>query len=130
MKAASRNITALHSSVNTEHEQEGRGMLRREQSDSSFGRHEGLMSASLKAAECPEGFGIREDNRGEVFGPPESLIAGAAEPDDDGGGQDAPLDDAAQSEREYVRGRLREELKREPTEDELDEWLRQHTEGY
>ncbi len=42
----------------------------------------------------------------------------------------APLDDAAQSEREYVRERLREELKREPTEDELDEWLRQHTEGY
>ena len=44
--------------------------------------------------------------------------------------QDAPLDDAARSEREYVRQRLREELKREPTEQELDEWLRQHTEGY
>lgn len=43
---------------------------------------------------------------------------------------ETPLDDAAQSEREYVRRRLREELKREPTEDELDEWLRQHTEGY
>jgi hypothetical protein len=42
----------------------------------------------------------------------------------------APLDDAAESEREYVRERLREELKREPTETELDEWLRQHTEGY
>jgi len=43
---------------------------------------------------------------------------------------DAGLDGAAQSEREYVRKRLREELKREPTEEELDEWLRQHTEGY
>jgi hypothetical protein len=43
---------------------------------------------------------------------------------------DATLDDAARSEREYVRGRLREELKREPTEPEVDEWLRQHTEGY
>jgi hypothetical protein len=43
---------------------------------------------------------------------------------------DATLDDAARSEREYVRGRLREELKREPTEAEVDEWLRQHTEGY
>ena len=43
---------------------------------------------------------------------------------------DAGLDDAAQSEREYVRSRLREELKREVTDEELDEWLRQHTEGY
>jgi hypothetical protein len=50
----------------------------------------------------------------------------ATEPDD----VNAPLDDAARSEREYVRQRLREELKREPTEIELDEWLRQHTEGY
>lgn len=50
----------------------------------------------------------------------------AAEPDE----LETPLDDAAESEREYVRQRLREELKREPTEDELDEWLRQHTEGY
>lgn len=40
------------------------------------------------------------------------------------------LEDAARSEREYVRTRLREELAREPTEQELDEWLRQHTEGY
>ncbi|HEX8889194.1 MAG TPA: hypothetical protein VF779_08450 [Pyrinomonadaceae bacterium] len=43
---------------------------------------------------------------------------------------DAGLDDAAQNEREYVRDRLREELQREPTEAELDEWLRQQTEGY
>jgi hypothetical protein len=50
----------------------------------------------------------------------------ASEPDE----LETPLDDAAESEREYVRQRLREELKREPTEGELDEWLRQHTEGY
>jgi hypothetical protein len=43
---------------------------------------------------------------------------------------DAGLDDAARDEQEYVRGRLREELKREPTEEEIDEWLREHTEGY
>jgi len=43
---------------------------------------------------------------------------------------DGPLDDAAESERDYVRQRLREELKREPSESELDDWLRQHTEGY
>jgi hypothetical protein len=42
----------------------------------------------------------------------------------------APLEDAARNEREYVQERLREELKREPTEGEVDEWLRQHTEGY
>ncbi len=48
------------------------------------------------------------------------------EPDD----VDTPLGDAARGEREYVRERLRAELKREPTDSELDEWLRQHTEGY
>ena len=42
----------------------------------------------------------------------------------------APLDDAARTERDYVRQRLGEELRREPTEQEVDEWLRQHTEGY
>ena len=46
-------------------------------------------------------------------------------PDDDDS-----LEDAVREEREYVRSRLREELQREPTEEEIDEWLRQHTEGY
>ena len=40
------------------------------------------------------------------------------------------LEDAAQSEHEYLHERLRAELGREPSEEELDEWLRQHTEGY
>jgi hypothetical protein len=40
------------------------------------------------------------------------------------------LDDAARGEREDMRQRLREELGRGPSEEELDEWLRQHTEGY
>ena len=44
--------------------------------------------------------------------------------------EDAGLEDAARDEHEYLRRRLREELNREPTEEELDEWLRQHTEGY
>jgi hypothetical protein len=43
---------------------------------------------------------------------------------------DTGLEDAARTERDYLRQRLREELGREPTESELDEWLRQHTEGY
>ena len=44
--------------------------------------------------------------------------------------EDDTLEDAVQAERDYVRERLREELKREPTAAEVDEWLRQHTEGY
>jgi hypothetical protein len=54
----------------------------------------------------------------------------ASEEAAEGEDSNASLDDAAQNEREYVRQRLREELKREPTEGEVDEWLRQHTEGY
>ncbi len=57
-----------------------------------------------------------------------AALSGEAEEPEEGG--DEPLDDAARDEREYVRRRLREELQREPTESELDEWLRQHTEGY
>lgn len=40
------------------------------------------------------------------------------------------LEDAVEDEQEYLRERLRDELKREPTEAELDEWQRRHTEGY
>ena len=43
---------------------------------------------------------------------------------------DVELKDVAQTEHEYLHERLRAELGREPTEEELDEWLRQHTEGY
>jgi hypothetical protein len=37
---------------------------------------------------------------------------------------------AAREEREFVRQTLATELGREPTEDELNEWLREHTESY
>lgn len=40
------------------------------------------------------------------------------------------LNEIAETEHEYLHERLRQELGREPTEEELDEWLRQHTEGY
>lgn len=47
---------------------------------------------------------------------------------------DAPggdtLDDAARDEKEYARSRLSDELGREPTDAEIDEWLRDHTESY
>ncbi len=48
----------------------------------------------------------------------------------EGTDSDAKLEDVAQTEHEYLHQRLRDELGREPTEEELDEWLRQHTEGY
>lgn len=40
------------------------------------------------------------------------------------------LEDVARTEHAYLHQRLREDLGREPTEAELDDWLRQHTEGY
>ena len=40
------------------------------------------------------------------------------------------LSDVAREESEFLQARLRQELGREPTPEELDEWLRQHTEGY
>ncbi len=43
---------------------------------------------------------------------------------------DAGLEETFEKERNYLRQRLRDELRREPTEAELDEWLQQHTEGY
>jgi hypothetical protein len=40
------------------------------------------------------------------------------------------LEDVAETEHQYLHERLRKELGREPTEVELDDWLRRHTEGY
>ncbi len=40
------------------------------------------------------------------------------------------LADVVRDERELPRERLRQELGREPSEEETEEWLRQHTEGY
>lgn len=43
---------------------------------------------------------------------------------------EASLDEVAEHEHEYVHRRLRDELGREPSEEEMDEWLRRHTEGH
>ena len=40
------------------------------------------------------------------------------------------LTDVARVENEFLEQRLRQELGRQPTPEELDEWVRQHTEGY
>jgi len=58
-----------------------------------------------------------------------SFIEDAA-PEDSDADSDTELEEVVRSEREYVRERLREELGREPEDEEVDEWLRQHTEGY
>ncbi len=61
------------------------------------------------------------------------MVAGYSDPPADGAppeNVEPELEEVARIEREYVRGRLREELKREPTDAEMDEWLRQQTEGH
>ena len=64
----------------------------------------------------------------ERFHPPR--IFGGDEADGKPSVGDGTLEETARREREYVRERLRRELGREPTEEELSDWLRQHTEGY
>ena len=96
-------------------------MLRQKHADLSFTETHVFTSA-------PREWSVVSRGGRSVFGPSASSSEEADEPEDDA--VDAPLDDAARGEREYVRRRLREELQREPTESELDEWLRQHTEGY
>ncbi len=59
-----------------------------------------------------------------------SAAGEGASQSDDADTQDNSLENLVRQEREDARRRLRGELKREPTEEELDEWLRQHTEGY
>jgi len=59
-----------------------------------------------------------------------SFDAVAGESSEPVGDGEATLEEAAAREREYLRSRLRDELKRDPTDEELDEWLREHTEGY
>jgi hypothetical protein len=41
-----------------------------------------------------------------------------------------PLEEAARRERDYLREHLRQELGREPSEAEVSDYLRRHTEGY
>ncbi|HEY6804084.1 MAG TPA: hypothetical protein VI306_10930 [Pyrinomonadaceae bacterium] len=44
--------------------------------------------------------------------------------------EDQSLSAAGKEEEQFVRERLKDELGREPTRDEIDEWLREHTESY
>ena len=60
-------------------------------------------------------------------GPRDGTTEGQDAPDTTGGDT---LADAARDEREVAASRLRDELNRDPTDAEIDEWLRHHTEGY
>lgn len=79
--------------------------------------------------------GTEEQARGALWKIARTMASDSSEQSDEGTPQpedaeDHELEDAARDEREYLRQRLSEELGREPTQGELDEWLRQHTEGY
>jgi DNA-directed RNA polymerase specialized sigma subunit len=43
---------------------------------------------------------------------------------------DSELDETVREEAEFLRDKLREQLGREPTDEEVNEWLREHTESY
>ncbi len=55
---------------------------------------------------------------------------GQGEPTTGGASGGDSLEDAARDEREVAAGRLRDELGRDPSDEEIDEWLRRHTESY
>jgi hypothetical protein len=95
--------------------------------------------AAAQAASLPTKGGDLKNDPPELFRPAPYDAAlrldapgGDAAGDDntDGDGASDSLDDAARGERDYLRQRLRDDLGREPTDAELNEWLRQHTEGY
>jgi hypothetical protein len=46
------------------------------------------------------------------------------------GDGDDSLQELSRDERDVARERVRSELGREPADEEVDEWLRHHTEGY
>ena len=96
------------------------------QGHSSFTAHGLFIPGHSQLKDLPDHFAVREIFHGAV------IKRSASSAGETPGAEDTetPLEDVGRSEREYVRQRLREELQREPTEEELDEWLRRHTEGY
>ena len=87
----------------------------------------GPISASVFGVIAREVFSAGDGRAASSGDAPEEEPAGEGA---GGAGDAGTLEDAARDEREYVRGRVREELGCEPTEEEVDEWVREHTEGY
>ncbi|MGI8655240.1 MAG: hypothetical protein ACR2LC_08490 [Pyrinomonadaceae bacterium] len=73
-----------------------------------------------------ESSGAANKDAANVESAPLAMRQTSSRKDEDKGG----LEEAFEKERDDMRERLRGELKREPTEKELDEWLQRHTEGY
>jgi hypothetical protein len=60
---------------------------------------------------------------------PSHTNADTSDEERDASGDDS-LQDLSNEQRGLARERLSAELDREPTEDEIDDWLRRQTEGY
>ena len=90
---------------------------------------QGPVAGTVQHSGYPPGL-FRVGLRGASGGVEETELFAADQSPDEEGGASGTLDDVARREREDMRPRLRDELGREPTEEELDEWLRRHTEGY
>lgn len=60
---------------------------------------------------------------------PSHVDADPSRENSDAGGDDS-LQDLAREQQDLARERLSGELGRDPTEDEIDDWLRRQTEGY
>jgi DNA-directed RNA polymerase specialized sigma subunit len=60
---------------------------------------------------------------------PSHADADASDEERAGGGDDS-LQNLAREQRDYARERLSGELGRDPTDEEIDDWLRRQTEGY
>jgi len=70
-----------------------------------------------------------EDKRVVDTSEPSHTNADTSDEERDAGGDDS-LQDLSNEQRGLARERLSAELEREPTEDEIDDWLRRQTEGY
>jgi hypothetical protein len=92
-------------------------------------RTPGPDAGAVLQGSCPAGL-LPGAGGGAPGGEEPSLVAAEDQTPDEADGAGGTLDEVARREREDMRPRLRDELGREPTEEELDEWLRRHTEGY
>ena len=60
---------------------------------------------------------------------PPHAESGASREGDEGNGDDS-LQTLSREQRDYAREALTKELGRDPSDEEMDDWLRQQTEGY
>jgi hypothetical protein len=89
-----------------------------------------LQDAARSAYHQPKQHQPYEEDKRVVDTPePSHADADPSREDGDAGGDDS-LQDLAREQGDFARERLSGELGRDPTEDEIDDWLRRQTEGY